>query len=146
MTSWRDTASAQSQNDLDGLLNVTLGFAQQQLSTHGEFFPFAAALGTNGETEMIAALPSASTDRPAPADVIASCLDQLTTRRHRLRAAAVVSNVKTSALGDAIEVDLEHAEGHALQVVLPYTKRRLRKGAEFGQPHAQRGSKRVWPG
>lgn len=146
MATWRDTASAQSQNDLDSLLNVALGFAQQQLATHGEFFPFAAALGTNGETEMIAARPSASTDRPAPADVIASCLDQLITRRHRLRAAAVVSNVRTSASGDAIEVDLEHAEGPTLQVLLPYTKRRLRKGAEFGQLRAQSGTKRVWPG
>lgn len=144
MSTWRDLASTQSQTDLDGLLNVALGFAKQQLTAHGEFFPFAAAVATNGETEMIAASESSTTGRPASADLIASCLAQLTSQRNRLRAAAVVSNVKTPGVGDAIAVDLEHAEGQALHVLLPYATRRMRKGADFGQLRAQSGTRRIW--
>jgi hypothetical protein len=45
MTSWRETTSQQAQEDLNALLELTLPFAQQQLVEHGEFFPFAAAVG-----------------------------------------------------------------------------------------------------
>lgn len=127
MSSWRDTASAQAQADLDGLLNAALGFAQHQLAKRGEFFPYATAVTTDGHAEMIAAPPNPANDRPASSDVIASLVEQLTARRHQLRAAAIVADVRTAELGgDAIEVSLEHAEGPALRVLLPYTKRRLR--------------------
>ena len=145
MTSWRDTASAQAQADLDGLLTVALGFAQQQLAKHGEFFPYAAAVRTDGEAEMIAAPPNRADDRPASADVIAACLSKLTSRRDQFRAAALVADTKVLELGgDAIEVSLEHVEGPALRVLLPYSKRRFGRGIEYGQMRAQSGTKRVW--
>lgn len=144
MSSWRDTASAQAQEDLDDLLNVVLGFAQQQLSAHGEFYPYAAAIRADGEAEMIAAQPDPNNEHPRSADVAAACLGALTDRRHRIRAAAIVTDVRVRDGGDAISVDLEHAEGRALTVLLPYTKMRLSKKIEFGQLRAQAGQRQIW--
>ncbi|HEY7138215.1 MAG TPA: hypothetical protein VIB48_24380, partial [Acidimicrobiia bacterium] len=127
VSSWRATASSQAQNDFDGLVSAVLGFAQQQLGAHGEFFPFAAVVNIDGTTEMVA--PDVDDPQPAAAAMLDACVAALTARRSAIRAAAVVSDVRLRGpeTGDAIRVDLEHVEGHALTVLLPYTKRRRNK-------------------
>jgi len=145
VASWRDNASTQAQQDLDGLLDAALGFAQQQLATRGEFFPYAAAVGSDGEAEMIAARPDADDENPPSADVIDACVAALVSQRDYIRAGAIVADVRVAELGgDAIQVDLEHADGHALTVLLPYTKKRLRKGVDYGPMRAQAGRRRIW--
>jgi hypothetical protein len=67
MASWRDSASQQAQDDLDGLLNMTLPFAQQMLSKSGEFYPFGATVTTKGETRLLAG--DLGHEHPASADV-----------------------------------------------------------------------------
>jgi len=54
MTSWRNSASQQAQDDLDGLLNITLPFAQQMLAKRSEFYPFGASVTASGETRLLA--------------------------------------------------------------------------------------------
>ncbi len=144
MTSWRETASAQAQADLDSLLNPALGFAQQQLKEHGEFFPYAVVVRADGETEMVAARPDAGDDRPASSDVVAACRTTLAEQRDRLRAAAVVADVRLPGGSDAIRVELEHTEGPALTVLLPYDKKRFGRGVDFGQLQAASGIRHVW--
>lgn len=142
---WRDSASPRAQQDLDGLLNVALGFAEQQLASHGEFFPYAAAIRADGAAEMIAARPDPDDEHPRSADVIASCIAGLVSRRDDIRAGAIVSDVRlVEAGGDAIQVDLEHVEGHALTVLLPYAKKRLRKAVRYGPMRAETGHRRIW--
>lgn len=147
MSSWRDDASAQAQDDLDRLLDAALGFAQQQLDTRGEFFPYAAAIDSDGTAEMIAARPAPDDEHPRSADVVDACVAALVSQSDHIRAGAIVADVHAEELGgDAIRVDLEHAEGHALTVLLPYAKKRLRKTIDYGPMRAQPGRRRVWRG
>lgn len=143
MPSWRDSTSPQAQSDLDKLLNASLGFAQQQLASHGEFYPFAAAIRADGQTEMIAGQPRAATEHPAPADIIASYAAQLASRQHAVRAAAIIADVRLPDHGgDAIDVSLKHAEGQALRVLLPYARKRT--AITYGQIRASAGNRRIW--
>ena len=146
MSSWREIASPQAQNDLDGLVGTVLGFAQQQLAAHGEFFPFAAVVNIDGTTEMVAARPEPHDEHPAATDVLNACVAALTDRRDTIRAGAVVSDVRlrAPASGDAIQADLEHAEGHALTIVLPYAKKRRNK-IDYAPIQAHAGHHRIWP-
>lgn len=143
--SWRDNSSAKTQQDLDTLLNVALGFAQQQLSTRGEFYPYSMAIDVDGQPEMIPAHPGIQDDHPRSAEVIKSCVASLIIRRDSIRAGAIVSDVRLpDPVTDAIRVDLEHIEGTTLTVVLPYTKTRFRKNIGYGQIRAESGRTQIW--
>jgi len=142
--SWRDTASAEAQQDLDALLNMALGFAQLQLAERGGFFPYAAAIRTDGEPEMIAAQPSQGEgEHPEPADILASCFAALTDKRGHIRAAAVISDVRTAEATEAIRIDLEHAEGLALAVLLPYARQKDGK-LHYGEIRAGKAQRQIW--
>src|SRR6266508_6622053 len=90
--SWREAASQEAQDDLDGLVNATLPFAQQMLERHGEFFPFAAAVTSDGTVELFGTDPGAD-DRPASRDVLNQLVGGLRDRVGNLRATALVADV-----------------------------------------------------
>ncbi len=144
MTSWRKHASPQAQNDLDGLLEPALGFAQQQLAKRGEFFPYADVVRADGQTEMVAARPDTDNDRPASTDVIDACRTTLAERRDQLRAAAVIADVRLREGGAVIRVELEHTEGPVLTVLLPYSKKRFGRDIDYGPLQAGAGTRHVW--
>lgn len=143
MSTWRDDASVMAQEDLDSLLGVALEFAQQRLTAHGEFFPYAAAVRTGGEIEMIAADPGLLGDRPPSQQVLEVCVAGVVAQRDEIRAAAIVADVCADD-GDAIRIELEHAEGPVLTVLLPYAKKRLRKTIEYGALSASAGRAQIW--
>jgi hypothetical protein len=115
------------------------------MSFHRSWIPYAAAISTDGEAKMIAALPDTSDEHPPSADVIESCVAALMSQRDHIRAGAVVADVRLPELdSDAIRVDREHVEGHALIVLLPYKKKRLRKNVDYGQIRAEPGRQQIW--
>lgn len=69
MGSWRDDASQQVQDDLDGHLDAALPFATQMLDDHGEFFPYGVALDSAGSERMIAGDPGQG-ERPLGANPV----------------------------------------------------------------------------
>jgi hypothetical protein len=142
MTSWRETTSQQAQKDLDALLELTLPFAQQQLAEHGEFFPFAAAVGADGASRLIAADPGLG-ERPASTDVLDQLVGGLREQAGDIRAAALVADVRVGE-SDAARVELEHRDGQAICVLLPYKRRRLRRGVDYGELGAAPSQPRIW--
>ncbi len=143
MAAWRDDASTQAQQALDELLNAVLGFAQQQLAKHGEFFPYAAATGIDGKSELVVVRPDHGGEQPQALDVIGACIAALVDKRNEIQAAAIVTDVRT-AESDAIKVDLEHVEGQALSVLLPYRKADAGSPVEYGAIRAQAGHPQIW--
>lgn len=144
MASWRDTASQQAQDDLDGLLGPALGFAQQQLETHGEFYPYAVVVDADGQQRMVAA--DTRSDQPDSSDLITSLIAGLSDKRDQLRGAAIVADVRVPELGgDAVRVTLEHSERVALTVLLPYRTRRFGRGVDYGDLQAGAAAAFIWP-
>jgi hypothetical protein len=142
VTSWRDAASQEAQDDLDGLLNAALPFAQQMLERHGEFFPYGVALGASGDTRIVAGEPGQG-ERPLSTEVIALLIEGLRSERDTLRAVALVADIRSTE-SDAVRIDMEHQEGPTMAVLLPYKKKRLRKGVEFGSLTAVTATPTVW--
>ena len=144
MSCWRDSASQPAQNDLDGLLDAALPFAQEMLAKHGEFLPYGAATTSSGETKLIAADPDEG-EQPDSMSALATLVEGLQVERDALRSTALVSDVRL-AESDAIRVELEHLEGHSIVVLLPYRKKRLRRDIEYGTSSAEAGERQIWPG
>jgi hypothetical protein len=144
VTSWRDTASAECQSDLDALLNAALPFAQQMLAKHGEFFPYGVAMTRDGQIAMIAGYTG--TEKPPSSEVLAVLYEGLRTKAEENRAAAVVADVRLRDEGtDAIQVEVEHHEGIALKLFLPYRKKRFGGKLETGEMRGEAGERRIWP-
>ena len=133
MSSWRDSASEEAQADLDGLLDLALPFAQEMLGKHGEFFPYAVALDEAGEARMVAG-HDGDDDQPASAAVLGLLTEGLRHERDDLRAIALVADVRLTD-SDAVRVELEHRDGHALA-----------RGLDYRELVAVAGDAHVWTG
>jgi len=143
VSSWRDSASAECQSDLDELLNTALPFAAQLLAKHGEFFPYAVAMKGDGQIAMIAGYTGS--EQPPSADLLAVIYQGLRAKASDNRAAAVVADVRLREEGtDAIQVEIEHREGIALKVLLPYRKKRFGGQIETGQMRGEAGAPQIW--
>jgi hypothetical protein len=142
MTSWRDSASQQAQDDLDGLLNVTLPFARQMLAERGEFYSFGATVAVSGETRLLAGDPGQG-ERPASADVLSTLLEGLRQRRSDPRAVAICADVRLED-SDAVRIELEHRDGQAMAVLMSYKKKRLGRGVEYQDLRVGTADKQVW--
>jgi hypothetical protein len=146
MSSWRDDASRETRDRLDGLLDTALRAGREQLDHAGEFFPFAVVVDAAGDTDLVQPALPASRD---VAEVLERCWQALAERAGDLVAAAVVTNVGGPG-EDAIAVTLEDREGVAIEVFLPYVTQRKVNGKKPAQKHrfgdllAAEGTRRVW--
>lgn len=144
MASWRDNTSRQAQDDFDELLNAVLPFATETLGRRGEMYPYGATVGKDGQTSLTAADPVAG-ERPNSSDVLALLREGVTGDKGAVRAAAFVADVRMES-GDAIRVELEHSEGAAIVVLMPYSRSRLRKSVKLGDMRVQLGALSIWDG
>ena len=135
-------------DEMDTLLDTLLRFAQQMLDKHGEFYPYAAALDSSGELQMVAA--DAGEERPDSSELIELLYAGLTRQASagEIRGAGICADVRVSLpdspeMTDAIKVAIEHANSDPVEVFLPYVIRRFR-GAQYGELFAQAGTARVF--
>ena len=136
-----------AQADCDRILDTAVPFAQQMLESYGEFYPYALKMLDNGATEGVTT-KSGTDEWPKSEDVLRSLYARLAAQSATLRAVAVVADVlltSETAPIDAIRVDIEHREGVAIAVIIPYEKGGKGEKPEFGEPHAAFGERRLWP-
>jgi hypothetical protein len=112
------------------------------LEKSGEFYPFGAAMSTTGEARLLAA-DSGRDDRPASTAILATLLGEIRQARTDYRAVALCSDVRLTDSG-AVRVELEHQEGAAMAVLLPYKKKRFGRGVEYGALRGGTADKQVW--
>ena len=119
MSSWRDAATPECQADLDGLLNQALPLAKHMLDLRGGFYPGGFAITTEGQTRLLAAYEGP--EFPASDDMLALLIRGVQASRDELRATAFFCDVRLPDV-DAIRVELEHRDGPAIAVLLPYQR------------------------
>jgi hypothetical protein len=116
--------------DLDRLLDFCIPFAQDQLKKRGEFYPFAARVNAEGTLNPLAIYEG--DEKPVPTEMITSlvALLQSLVPKGELLASAICHDGRVTVPGkekqDAITVSLEHSNGEAVTIYLPYSKKFLR--------------------
>ena len=142
MDTWRDTTSQQAQDDLDGLLNAVMPLAQQTLARYGVMLPFGAATLTSGDVSMLAAYPGDDLDALTEPQVLEGLKSGVQQQAGEYRAVAFVADGLLHG-ADAILVDLEHREGVALRMMVPYRRHRFPRRLSLN--HADGALQRVAP-
>ena len=111
--------------DLNRLLNELLPFAKQMLDKHDEFYPFGGYVDAGGGIGHIGAWTGS--EHPPSQEVLDASVRGLRAMAERgeIRASAIVVDVLTVPPGesekrDAISVRLEHENGEAVVVFVPY--------------------------
>jgi hypothetical protein len=145
MVSWRDDASPLAQQDADTLLSTVLEVAGQRLVTDGGFYPFGAAYTTDGELVLLDGDPDLG-DQPSTDDVLRSLHVGTEQRRDDYRSIALAADVVDAAVGEersGVRVEIEHSEGTALVLLVPYT-RGLEGQLTYGEMEGAVNARRVW--
>ncbi len=141
MTSWRDEAPTGTQDDLDGLLDQALGYAEDRLP-EGGFAPVAFTVDLDGSVSMSAVGWDEGSEPPPAAALLEGLRNGLRATRDGFRAVAVVLDAALPDGSDVVQVELEHADGQALSVLMPYA--RGAAGIEPGDLVAAPGRRRTW--
>jgi len=145
MSDWRDDASEEVQDDFDRLAEVTIAAARNFLDQAGDFIPFPMVIKADGELALIGLEQPLPPTPPDPQEVIDGILGLFRDRRDSIRALAVGADVEVPAEAmDAIEVRLEHRDGTAITVIVPYQIDSLDDTYLFDEPQVTAGDRRIW--
>jgi len=145
MTSWRDNTTEQTQTDVDEMVNAALNAAQRLLSENGEFLPFGLGVASDGVLRAFGVDEGVLPPEPASKDVVEALQAGFASGRAELRAVAVVADVRLKdGGGDAINVSLEHSEGPAMNVQLPYSRQGASGTFQYSDVSASPADRRIW--
>lgn len=129
--------------DFETLVNRSVPFALEQIQKHGEFYPYATVITKDGEFQPAVAKPE--TDRPTSQQVIDMLTEELRRRaaKGELRVVCIVVGGRLAkdpgaAPQDVIQARLEHVDGTAVEVYVPWTRGKDKK-VQPGEGFAGRG-------
>jgi hypothetical protein len=138
---------AEATDEIQELLNFLLPHAEQMLNEHGEFYPYAAALDSDGELSAVGA--DFDDDSPDVGEVLLALHEGLRERAAAgtIRASGIAADVTltdpdSGETTDAVQVELDHAEGDALDIFVPYETQP--EGIKFGELVAAQGREPVF--
>ncbi len=134
-----------AQVELDRLLSTALSLARQHLSESSDFEPFAIVIDREARILAVDWDTSPLGKHPEVEQIIEAAVAQLRHIRASARATALVINTRVARdRTDAVEVRMEHAEGKALLVLLPYKRAKFGSLVEYGSFTAYAGKPEIW--
>jgi hypothetical protein len=111
--------------DCEAVMNSVLPFAEQMLTSHGEFLPFGGAMRPSGELVSVAGYDG--DEHPQSSDLIRLIKDGFVeaARQGQFKATALVYDIRfklasTDDKSDAIAVSLNHRDNYSIVVIFPY--------------------------
>ena len=145
MSNWREGASDEVQDDFDRLAEVTIAAARNFLDEAGDFIPFPMVIKADGELVLIGLEQPVVPSVPDSQNVLNGIVQLFRDRRDSIRALAIGSDVQVpSEATDAIEVRLEHRDGLAITVLVPYQIDSLDDTYLYDEPRVQQGDRQIW--
>jgi hypothetical protein len=138
---------AEPREEIQALLSYLLPFAEEQLAKTGEFYPYAAVVGADGDLAAVSA--DTGEDQPDVGDLLVSLHAHLTEQAAdgSIRACGIAADVTltdpdSGETTDAVQVELDHAEGDAVDIYVPYES--AGEGVKFGELVAAQGREPIF--
>jgi len=143
--SWRDGASAETQADIDGLMRAALTLAAQRLTADGGFYPVAATLSRAGELVFLTG-PESLGDSPTTEEVLEALYAEAPAYAASQRAFAFVADVTAADGHPGVRLEIEHKDGVALVMLVPYTRGAAGEPISYGQMEGAVRPMQIWTG
>ncbi|MBX3098727.1 MAG: hypothetical protein KF761_04035 [Salinibacterium sp.] len=140
-----DTTGGGTHSDLDALLDAALRIAKQNVRMASSFDPFVLVTGSDGRMLSAEIDRSELAKHPESEELVDAALTQLRGLTASVRATALTLAARLAKeRSDAIEVRLEHRDGTALLVLVPYRRPKFGGNVDFGEATTFRGIPEVW--
>ncbi len=145
MPSPRVVLSPAAQSEIDLLLAAAIRVAKQHLAESSEFTPFALVADHDGRLLVADVDISNLGKHPESSEIADAIVAQLRAVAAIVRGTALIVNTRLSERKtDAIEVRLEHSEGTAVLVFLPYKSSKLGGEIDFGELMLFPATPEIW--
>ena len=138
---------ANAVEEIQDLLNFLLPHAERMLNQHGEFYPLAAAVDSDGDLAPVA--PPVERADPDVGDILVALHAELrgqaadgSIRASGIAADVTLTDPDSGETTDAVQVELDHSEGDAIDIYVPYETKP--GGIEFGDLVAAEGREPVF--
>ena len=138
---------AEPTDEIQELLNFLLPFAERMLTENGEFYPYAASVASDGEVSAVAI--HLGDEQPDAGDLLESLHEQLRMQAAdgEIRASGIAADVTltdpdSGETTDAVQVQLDHAQGDAVDIYVPYES--AEGGLKFGELVAAEGREPIF--